>query len=119
MGEPSAGVEVDLLEGLTVVRPWGALDITGAALIRPQLEQALNGSSRLFLIDMGRVHFLDGSGLKEIMRARDLIRSRGGQMSVINGKPHIRRLLDVVGRVGARLPQWSLHALAARRADAQ
>ena len=104
MAEPAAGVEVDLLEGVTVVRPWGALDIAGAAVIRPRLEEALSGPSQSFLIDMQEVKFLDASGLREIIRVRDHVASRGGQMSVINGKPQVRRILEVLGRVAERLP---------------
>jgi stage II sporulation protein AA (anti-sigma F factor antagonist) len=116
MGEPTAGIEMDVRDGLAILRPWGALDLEGSTTIRPQLDQLIRAATaRSFLVDLQQVNFLDVSGLRELLRVRDSIRSMGGQISIINGKPHVRRLLAIIGRVRGKGSCCSLSFLGTTR----
>src|SRR5689334_22108373 len=106
MGAPAAGVELDINDNVAVLRPWGDLDVVGAAAIRPKLEELTNGHTRQLLLDLQKVSFLDGSGLQELLRVFQHVRSLGGRVSIINGRPEVERLLTVTGcnRMLGRFP---------------
>lgn len=97
MGETAAGLDLDLHERVAILKPWGVLDVNGSAAIRPLMDDAAKSTAEHFLFDLGDVSFLDGSGLKEIVRFGEAISSRGGRISLINGRPQVQRLLSVTG----------------------
>lgn len=113
MVEQTAGIEMDVREGLAILRPWGTLDIGGAEQIRPHIDVMLGSGHRSILVDLQHVHFIDASGLRELLRVRDLIRAQGGQVSIINGRPQVKRFLDVIGRLGCGMMLRSPSSLGA------
>lgn len=98
MGAPAAGVELDINDdNVAVLRPWGELDVVGAAAIRPKLDELTTRHTRQVLLDLQKVSFLDGSGLQELIRVFHHVRALGGRVSIINGRPEVEKLLTVTG----------------------
>jgi len=97
VGESMAGLTYDLKDDIAVLKPWGTLDLEGAAQIRGALDEAASKPATRYLVDMQEVQFIDGSGLRELMRTLETVRARGARMSVINSKPQFARLLVLTG----------------------
>lgn len=102
MENPTAGIHLEIEDDVAVLRPWGTLDIEGAEQIRSQVDGLLGLDCDSVLLDLQHVGFMDASGLKELLRMRDAVRARGGALSVVNGKPQVRRFMDVVGHAAGR-----------------
>ncbi len=97
MGEPLAGLQLDFQNDVAVLKPWGTLDLMGAAAIRPFLDEAAAAPCREYLVDMGGVSFIDGSGVRELMRVVDAAYNKGARMSIVNGSPRTKRLFALTG----------------------
>lgn len=97
MGDQPAGIELDVHEQTAIMKPWGVLDVNGSAAIRPLMDNAVDSGANSFLFDLDHVSFLDGAGLQELLRFREAVNRRGKRLSIINGRPQVRRLFSVTG----------------------
>lgn len=97
MGEPLAGIQVEIQDNVAVLRPWGVLDLEGAAEIRGTLDEAAAAPANRYVMDLVNVSFMDGSGVHELLRVVSAVQSKGGHLSVVNPKPQFRRLLVLTG----------------------
>lgn len=75
-----------------VLRVEGEVDL----LTAPQLEEAIAGAyqtRRCVIVDLSRLDYLDGSGIRVLMRAAE---ENTGRFVVIGSKPTIRRLFEIL-----------------------
>lgn len=68
----------------------------------PQLEEALatvvsDEAVGRVVFDLGGLAFLDSSGLRVFVTARDALRSRGADLALRGPSANTRRLLDITG----------------------
>jgi anti-sigma B factor antagonist len=85
-----------------VVALAGELDMANAQLLRDAVEgEQLAGTSTIVL-DLQQLTFLDSTGLRIILSARELCWRRGQEFAVTPGSPQVQRLLSVTG-VGEHL----------------
>ena len=84
----------------------GELDIASA----PELEQALEAiepeQTKLVVVDLRELEFMDSTGLSIIVRAHQRLSEQGCELTLVQGPPQVQRLLDLTGvaerlRVGA------------------
>ena len=76
-----------------MVRLDGEIDMATVSV----LETALAGLSRDVVIDADGVSFMDSTGLKAILDARDRLASEGRTLSVHNRPTAVQRLFDAAG----------------------
>lgn len=76
--------------------PWGALDLAVAAALEGKIVRACEHHPARLMVDLGRVEFMDASGLHALERARDRLRAQGTRMSLRSVGPQPRRLLELV-----------------------
>jgi len=74
-----------------------AIDATTAWELRPALLRAVYDDSRELLVDLGRVSFIDSTGLGMLVGVLKEARSMSGDMRLINAGREVRRILQVTG----------------------
>jgi len=80
---------------VSTVTPVGELDLTRCDELRSALLQA--SKSRLVLLDLSHVTFLDSSAVGVVVAAHHRVRTCGGDLLVVNAARGPRRVLEVLG----------------------
>jgi anti-sigma B factor antagonist len=80
----------------------GELDMASAPLLQAALETAEDAQSSTLVLDLGRLKFMDSTGLRTILWARERWEGRGQEMALTVGSSQVQRLLTVSG-VGDQL----------------
>lgn len=88
-------VEVEVTKGCTVCRPSGSLDIDGA----PQLREAMAaiGPMSTLVVDLSEVPFIDSAALAALVAGIRRVREGGGEAAVCSTRPHVTRVLEMIG----------------------
>lgn len=75
----------------------GELDIATA----PELEQALDQISpeetKLVVVDLRELEFMDSTGLSTLVRAHQRLSEHDCELTLVKGPPQVQRLLDLTG----------------------
>jgi anti-sigma B factor antagonist len=79
----------------------GELDMASAPLLQAALEDAEDTAPALVL-DLRELRFMDSTGLRIILWARERLRERGQELALTVGSNQVQRLLSVSG-VGEHL----------------
>lgn len=81
----------------------GELDLASS----PTLDEALRGictdGTEALTVDLSGLTFMDSTGLRVLLRAKELCERHGCEFLVIAGPPQIQRLFEVAG-ILERLP---------------
>ncbi len=75
----------------------GELDMASAPLLQSAFEDAELASKEMVVLDLRRLQFVDSTGLRIILAARNRCRERGQQLAVTRGSEQVERLLSVTG----------------------
>jgi anti-sigma B factor antagonist len=93
-GTGKSGVSVRQVPGAAIATFSGKLALDdGCRLLRETVRAFLDGGQRRILMDLAQVNFLDSAGLGELVRTHVAVRGRGGQLTLVNPSPNVRRLL--------------------------
>jgi anti-sigma B factor antagonist len=85
-----------------VVTMEGELDMANAPLLQGSIESERLAAAKTVVLDLQQLSFLDSTGLRVILAARELCWRRGQEFAVTPGSPQVQRLLSVTG-VGEHL----------------
>ena len=90
--------------GLSIVLEVdGELDLASAPQLKRALEQAWANAPEEIVIDLGKLRFMDMSGLRVLLSARQRAERRGTELVLTNVGDSIRRVLTLAG-VNGLLP---------------
>lgn len=81
----------------TVLRVTGEIDLVSAPLLAEAIEEALNRGAAQLWIDLGRLDFMDSSGLHVLHDARHRADRLNRRLAVICPPGPVRRLFDIAG----------------------
>lgn len=84
-------------DGVAIVEADGELDIFAAPKFRRLCAEAVDAGYEHVAIDLGRVTFMDSSGLAVIVGALKRVRARGGRFSLICDRPQLLDLFRTTG----------------------
>lgn len=103
MGAPEQ-LHVDLRQesDRVVVSLEGELDMANAPLLQSAIESDRLAAAKTVVLDLQQLTFLDSTGLRIILAARELCWRRGQEFAVTPGSQQVQRLLSVTG-VGEHL----------------
>lgn len=82
--------------GAVMVELRGEIDILADQELAPRLE-ALAGIHLDLVVDLRGVTFLDASGLRLLLRARDRAARCGGRLRVVRGGPRVSKVIRIAG----------------------
>jgi anti-anti-sigma factor len=85
-----------------VVTLAGELDMANAPLLQNAIESAELVAAKTVVLDLQGLTFLDSTGLRIILAAREQCWRRGQEFAVTPGSQQVQRLLSVTG-VGEHL----------------
>jgi anti-sigma B factor antagonist len=85
-----------------VVKLAGELDMANAPLLEDAIESAELAAAKTVVLDLQGLTFLDSTGLRIILAAREQCWRRGQEFAVTPGSQQVQRLLSVTG-VGEHL----------------
>ncbi|WP_405825173.1 STAS domain-containing protein [Streptomyces sp. NBC_01390] len=77
----------------TVVEVLGEIDLATAGFLADHLDAATSHPAPDVLVDLRHVDFFDCSGLRELCRADNRARERGGRLRLVSDTPRLHRLL--------------------------
>ncbi len=86
------------------VAPAGELDLATCGALGAQLKELHDSGFTHLVLDLRGLTFLDSSGIALIFAEHALARGNGHRFSLIPGRPAIRRVLQICGIDGGRIP---------------
>jgi anti-sigma B factor antagonist len=88
--------EIREVQGVTIIRPEGKITIgEGDVRMREAVEKALADGKKKLLVDLGKVSFMDSSGVGELVGCFTTVMNRGGKLKLLNLTKKIHDLLQV------------------------
>lgn len=91
-------LEYELQRHTLTVRLRSELDHRAAEEIRAELDELLkNRSIRRLVLDLGRLKFMDSSGIGLIIGRYKLMARRGGSVSIANADERMDRIFRMAG----------------------
>jgi anti-anti-sigma factor len=96
-----------------VVRPNGELDMATVPLVEAALREQAGAHGRVTL-DLGRLTFVDSTGLRLVLETMEAARRDGFGFAVLPGGPNVQRMFELAG-IADRVPFVD----GARRAEQQ
>jgi anti-sigma B factor antagonist len=84
------------LKEIPLLETAGDIDHNSCETIESAINSALDTGTRVVLLDLSRVSYIDSGGLSVLFSAARRLRP-DGWLGVINPNPNIRRLLELVG----------------------
>lgn len=80
-----------------VVVPVGELDVATAATLEAQLRELRGSGFEHIVLDLRELTFMDSHGIALILAEDRFAHANRRELSVIDGRPPIRRVLDACG----------------------
>jgi anti-sigma B factor antagonist len=75
----------------------GELDMASAPLLQRAVEDVELARRPLLVLDLGRLEFIDSTGLRIILSTRKRCQERDQELAVTRGSQQVERLLSVTG----------------------
>lgn len=75
----------------------GELDLASGPELEAELERIAGPDTRLLVIDLSGLDFMDSTGLSIIVRAHQRLGGEGCELGLVRGSPQVQRLLDLTG----------------------
>jgi anti-sigma B factor antagonist len=79
----------------------GELDLTSAPLFERQLLAAEAGNPRRMIIDLSRLEFMDSTGLRALLIARERAHENGHGLALRRGPRQVQRVLELTKTLDA------------------
>ncbi len=81
----------------TVIALEGKLDIASERCLEQALRRAWTAGCTELIIDLTRLDFIDATGMKVLLRARDHMLSAGSRLFLTPGPPTVQRIFQLTG----------------------
>lgn len=89
--------------GISVVAPYGELDLDTAPDLQRALDHAERSDAAEIVLDLGGLSFIDSTGLRLVLEADARSRADGHRLRLLPGSDPIQRVFELCGLVD-RLP---------------
>jgi anti-sigma B factor antagonist len=92
VAEDQLQLELRHENGRAIVRLQGELDLATAPLLEKAIE-GIDPDSSIVVLDLQGLNFIDSTGLRTFLAAKERVCERGGELAVTRGSPQVQRLL--------------------------
>jgi len=82
--------------GIFVLSPEGYIDTITYPIIEKEVNSVLAQSPTIVVLDMSRVEYISSLGVGIILRTKKLLKEKGGKLFMVNPRPKIRRIFEVI-----------------------
>ena len=90
-------IDVSRGDGRVTVALVGELDMASAPQLESALDDAALADAPTLVLDLQQLSFMDSTGLRIILGARENCQARGQDFAVTPGSQQVQRLLSVTG----------------------
>jgi anti-anti-sigma factor len=90
-------VQLQPRSDVALITVSGELDIASAPELEQTLEQIRPELTKLVIVDLRELEFMDSTGLSIIVRAHQRLSESNCELTLIKGQPQVQRLLDLTG----------------------
>ena len=80
-----------------VIVPRGEIDMANEPFFNEVLDTFLRDGPASALVDLTEVSFMDSTGLRALLKARETSMNRGGSLALVCPPGQVRRLLELAG----------------------
>src|SRR5919201_749517 len=80
-----------------LLRATGELDVASAQTFDEEYRQAIDSDASTVLLDLEGLTFIDSTGLRTLLMAAELSRSKGRHLRIIRASRELRRVVEVSG----------------------
>lgn len=84
-------------EGAALLAVSGELDIASAPELARVLNEIRPEQTKLVVVDLRELEFMDSTGLSIIVRAHQRLSEQDCELTLVKGPPQVQRLLDLTG----------------------
>lgn len=91
--------------------PDGMIDATTYAILGAEVERILEKKPGLLIFNLERVDFVSSAGIGVVLGAQKKMKAYGGKALLVNLKPHIRKVFDIVQALPAQQIYGSIQEL--------
>jgi anti-sigma B factor antagonist len=99
--EKGASMELSLatrsVSDHTVLEIGGEIDVYTAPRVRERLIEMVGAGEKLIIVDLGRVEFLDSTGLGVLVGAHRRLRARNGSLSLVCPHERLLKIFRITG----------------------
>jgi len=105
-GKLDAGVSVDISISRTsagevpIVSVSGDVDVYSAPALKDKISELIGTGEQTVIVDLGKVTFLDSTGLGVLVEARTATAEAGGQLPLVCTQQRILKLFAITGLDG-------------------
>lgn len=89
-------VDVEKQGNVTVLKVSGRLEINQALELEELINSQINGGGRLFVFDLGDVHYLSSSGIRVFIATLRQLKDLKGRMILSNLSSNVIKTLKIV-----------------------
>jgi anti-sigma B factor antagonist len=93
----SLGISSVTEDGVVSLSLEGELDLAGARQLEESLAAAEKEEPARLIVDLGRLAFIDSTGLRLLLQADARARERGCELLLRPGEPAVQRVFEVTG----------------------
>jgi len=79
----------------TVLQVGGEVDVYTAPRLRERLVELVDGGARKVVVDLGRVEFLDSTGLGVLVGAHKRLRAAGGSLALVCAREPLLKIFRI------------------------
>jgi anti-sigma B factor antagonist len=90
-------VDVRTEGNAAVIVVRGELDLASSPALEEQLEQLWGSETKLLVLDLRELEFMDSTGLSIIVNAHQRLSEDGRELTLVRGPQQVQRLLDLTG----------------------
>jgi anti-sigma B factor antagonist len=91
-----------------VLQVTGEVDVYTAPMLREQMRELAAKGAVHIIVDLGRVEFLDSTGLGALVGGLGRLREAGGSLALVISTPRILRIFQITGLTKALAAQPSV-----------
>ena len=89
-------------DGVFILCPEGPIDGETYQILQKSVDALIKPTPKALIFDMKGVNYISSMGLKVILRTKEAIEQLGGSMLLINLRPQISKVFDIVKAVPAQ-----------------
>lgn len=102
-----------------ILQPEGSIDANTYTILAAEVEAVLKKSATLLIFNLERVGFVSSAGIGVVLAAEKAMKTKGGKALMVNLKPQIRKVFDIVQALPSKQIFSSVSELDAYLAEMQ
>jgi anti-sigma B factor antagonist len=87
--------------GTFVVAPIGSIDGTDHGMLQEKVDSVLKQNPDVIIFDMEHTDYINSMGIRVLVKTKNAMKQRGGNIAFINLQPQIRKVFAILNAMPA------------------